>query len=151
MKSKSFLYDIYNCNVSSDLTLLTACETGRPGYQDGEGMVSLAHAFNYAGSRSILTGLWKIDEQRSSQITESFIRHLKEGLPSDEALRQAKLDYLSGNPERLLAPAYWSGLVLMGKPGSIQFDNPGLSPWWWVLAGACILAILLFLRRKFSR
>ena len=146
-----FLYDIYNCNVSSDLTLLTACETGRPGYQDGEGMVSLAHAFNYAGSRSILTGLWKIDEQSSSQITESFIRHLKEGLPSDEALRQAKLDYLSGNPERLLAPAYWSGLVLMGKPGSIQFDNPGLSPWWWVLAGACILAILLFLRRKFSR
>jgi LPXTG-motif cell wall-anchored protein len=143
-----FLYDIYNCNVNSDLTLLTACETGRPGYQDGEGMVSLAHAFNYAGSRSILTGLWKIDEQSSTQITESFMHHLKEGLPSDEALRQAKLDYLSGNPDRLLAPAYWSGLVLMGKPGMIRFEDTGVTPWWWVLAGTAVLSLIFFLYRR---
>lgn len=146
-----FLYDIYNCNVNSDLTLLTACETGRPGYQDGEGMVSLAHAFNYAGSRSILTGLWKIDEQSSTQITEAFMQHLKEGLPSDEALRKAKLDYLSGNPDRLLAPAYWSGLVLMGKPGIIRFEDPGINPWWWALGGSVMLALIFFLYRRRKR
>ncbi len=58
-----FLYDIYNCNINTDLAILTACESGKPGYEDGEGMVSLAHAFNYAGSKSILTSLWQVDEQ----------------------------------------------------------------------------------------
>lgn len=133
-----FLYDIYNCDAGADLTLLTACETGRPGYQDGEGMISLAHAFNYAGSRSILTGLWKIDEASSSRITESFIAHLKKGLSSDEALRQAKIDYLSENPDRVLAPAYWSGLILMGKPGVIQFENNSF-PWWWIAGGLALV------------
>ncbi|MBL0355842.1 MAG: CHAT domain-containing protein [Chitinophagaceae bacterium] len=47
-----FLYDIYNCNINTDLAILTACESGKPGYEDGEGMVSLAHAFNYAGSKA---------------------------------------------------------------------------------------------------
>lgn len=136
-----FLYDIYNCDAGADLTLLTACETGRPGYQDGEGMISLAHAFNYAGSRSILTGLWKIDEASSSQITELFIGHLKKGLSSDEALRQAKIDYLSERPDRVLAPAYWSGLILMGKPGIIQFENRGIA-WWWYALGAMLLGLL---------
>lgn len=144
-----FLHDIYNCDVQSDLTLLTACETGRPGFQDGEGMVSLAHAFNYAGSRSILTGLWKIDESSSSRITESFISHLKKGLSSDEALRQAKIDYLTQNPDRVLAPAYWSGLVLMGRPGTIDFAQSGW-PWWWFAIGGVLLAGVAgwWIRRK---
>lgn len=145
-----FLFDIYNCDARSDLTLLTACETGRPGYQDGEGMISLAHAFNYAGSRSILTGLWKIDEASSSRITETFISHLKKGLSSDEALRQAKIDYLTQNPDRILAPAYWSGLVLMGKPGVIRFESP-VSIWWWIGGGIALLAGILFWVNKRRR
>ncbi|RYG26234.1 MAG: CHAT domain-containing protein, partial [Chitinophagaceae bacterium] len=40
-----FLYDIYNYDLGSDLTVLTACDTGRPGLNDGEGMISMAHAF----------------------------------------------------------------------------------------------------------
>jgi len=63
------LYDIYNCNINTDLTILTACESGKPGYQDGEGMIALAHAFNYAGSKSILTSLWPVDEESASFIT----------------------------------------------------------------------------------
>ena len=62
--------------MASNLTILSACESGKPGYQDGEGMVSLAHAFNYAGSQRILMALWKIDEQSSSRITEFFIENI---------------------------------------------------------------------------
>ncbi|MEZ4792205.1 MAG: CHAT domain-containing tetratricopeptide repeat protein [Gelidibacter sp.] len=68
-----YTYEIYNTNLSSNLAILTACETGKPTYQAGEGMISLAHAFNYAGSESILTSLWKIDEQSSAKIIESFL------------------------------------------------------------------------------
>jgi len=83
--------------------MLTACESGKPGYQDGEGMISLAHAFNYAGSESILTGLWKIDEQASAMLLDLFYENLADGLPKDEALRQAKLSYLQQAEGRMLA------------------------------------------------
>jgi CHAT domain-containing protein len=69
-----YLHDIYNCDMTSQLAVLTACETGRPGFFDGEGMISMAHAFNYAGSESMLTGLWKIDEQSSTIITGFFTK-----------------------------------------------------------------------------
>ena len=52
-----YTYEIYNQSLNSNLAILTACETGKPTYQSGEGMISLAHAFNYAGSESILTSL----------------------------------------------------------------------------------------------
>ena len=102
--------DIYNCNLKSNLAVLTACESGKPGYQDGEGMISLAHAFNYAGSQSILMGLWKIDEQASVLLMDLFYKNLLKGLPKDEALRLAKLKYLEHADRRMLAPQYWAEL-----------------------------------------
>lgn len=136
------LFDIYGCNMESDLTILTACESGRPGYQDGEGMVSLAHAFNYAGSERILTALWKIDEHSSSAITENFILNLKNGLATDEALRRAKLEYLRTAEGRVLAPAYWAGLVMIGEPAQLRFEKSGINLY-WILGGIALLAMLI--------
>lgn len=144
------LNEVYECSMNADLMILTACESGRPGFQDGEGLVSLAHAFNYAGSQNIVTALWKIDEQSSAVIAEEFIGFLKQGLPTDEALRQAKLSYLQNNEGRVLAPAYWSGLVLMGRPLSLTLDKPTYYlP--WIIAGACLVMIaggIFFFNRK---
>lgn len=90
------------------------------GLRLGEGMISLAHAFNYAGSKSILTGLWKIDEEVSMQFMDEFYRNLSVGLPKEEALRKAKLWYLKNNTGRALALQYWIGLVLMGDTTPLQ-------------------------------
>lgn len=144
-----YLSDIYNCNVSSDLTILTACESGKPGFHDGEGMISLAHAFNYAGSKSILTGLWKLDEQSSNMITDLFIQNLVKKMPADEALRQAKLQYINQAEGRMKSPAYWAGIALMGYPEIIPLEKPfNYLP--WLTAGAGILLIVGFvlIRRK---
>src|SRR5690606_31360058 len=78
-----YLHEIYNQDLSSHLAVMTDCETGRPSYQHGEGMISLAHAFNYAGSESILTGLWQIDEKSSSHLLDSFYEYLSEGKRKD--------------------------------------------------------------------
>jgi hypothetical protein len=121
---------------------------GRPRYQDGEGMVSLAHAFNYAGSQHILTALWKIDEQSSSQITSVFIQNLKKGLATDEALREAKLQYLQQSNGRLLAPSYWAGLVMMGEPVHLSF-NPSTNYTFWIAGGVLLVGLIaVFFLRK---
>lgn len=134
-----YSYEIYDYDLSSDLAILTACETGKPTYQPGEGMISLAHAFNYAGSKSILTSLWEIDEQSSTEIVASFYKNLADGKPKDLALRNAKLDYLLKAEGRTLHPQYWGGLVIMGDPGTVSISSP--TNWWlWI-----IILIVLFL------
>lgn len=142
------LAEIYNLRMEADLMILTACETGRPGFQDGEGLVSLAHAFNYAGSKNILTALWEIDEQASAEITRYFMEYLNKGIPDDEALRQAKLDYIANNDGRVLAPAYWAGLVLMGTPETLHFNNRTNYAFWLVLSGALLIILGSIYRKR---
>ncbi|HNU59279.1 MAG TPA: CHAT domain-containing protein, partial [Aquaticitalea sp.] len=125
----------------------TACETGKPTYQAGEGMISLAHAFNYAGSESILTSLWKIDEQSSAKIVEQFYKHIKKGWAKDKALQQAKLDYIASAEGRTVHPQYWAGLVLIGDTAPIDLQTT--EQWlYWVLAGIALLIAFLFFRSR---
>ncbi|WP_273568026.1 CHAT domain-containing protein [Maribacter halichondriae] len=141
-----YTYEIYNQDLSSNLAILTACETGKPTYQPGEGMISLAHAFNYAGSESILTSLWQIDERSSTQILDYFYTYLEQGLPKDVALRQAKLDYLATAKGRTLHPQYWAGLVLMGDTSPIELSGSNL--WHWISIGLALIVLLVFVLFK---
>ncbi|NJX14517.1 CHAT domain-containing protein [Tamlana crocina] len=145
-----YTYEIYNENLNSNLAILTACETGKPTYQAGEGMISLAHAFNYAGSESILTSLWKIDEKTSTEIIELFYRNIKKGMAKDKALQQAKLKYLTTAHGRTKAPNYWAGLVLIGDASPIHF-TPYLNVLYWVLGGAILLIVALLLLKRLRR
>lgn len=133
-----YAYEIYNQNLNSKLAILTACETGKPTFHPGEGMISLAHAFNYAGSESILTSLWQIDEQSSTEVLTSFYKYLSQGLPKDMALKEAKLDYLKDAYGRKLNPEYWAGLILMGDASSIELSGSNTRVWW-------IISIIVFM------
>ncbi len=142
-----YTYEIYNTNLSSNLAILTACETGKPTYQAGEGMISLAHAFNYAGSESILTSLWKIDEQSSAKIIESFYKNIKKGMPKDEALQQAKLNYIANAEGRTINPEYWAGLVLIGDTSPIELQT-SYTILYWVFGIVTVLLILFFVIKQ---
>lgn len=144
-----YTYEIYNQNLSSNLAVLTACETGKPTYQSGEGMISLAHAFNYAGSESILTSLWKIDEQSSMQIIELFYNNISEGLPKNEALKLAKLEYIKTAQGRAKHPQYWAGLVLIGDTSPIEIQTASNLIFWFM--GILFIILLAILIRKKRR
>ena len=142
-----YTYEIYNTSLNSNLAILTACETGKPSYQPGEGMISLAHAFNYAGSESILTTLWQVDERSSAEIIELFYGYIKSGKPKDEALRLAKLGYLKNTDGRTLAPQYWAGLVLMGDTAPINISDS--TNWMYLIFGIVALVLLgIFLKNR---
>ncbi|MDP5077314.1 MAG: CHAT domain-containing protein, partial [Nonlabens sp.] len=146
-----YTYEIYNTNLAANLAILTACETGKPEFQAGEGMISLAHAFTYAGSESILTSLWQIDEQSSAQLVSLFYENLKEGMPKDKALQQAKLTYLATARGRTASPQYWAGMVLMGDTSPIDFTT-GMPSWIYWCAGIVLAGILIwFIARRRSR
>jgi len=145
-----YTYEIYNCNLVSNLAILTACETGKPSYQAGEGMISLAHAFTYAGSESILTSLWKIDEKSSAEIVGYFYDNLKNKMPKDKALKEAKISYLQNAQGRTRHPNYWAGLVLMGDTTPLELSQSW--PWWtWILVAVVALIFVVTLSRKRKR
>ncbi len=142
-----YAYEIYDQNLSSNLAVLTACETGKPTYQAGEGMISLAHAFNYAGSESILTSLWKVDEQSSTEIVSLFYNYIAQGMAKHKALRQAKLDYISGAKGRTISPQYWAGLILIGDVSPIEISS---SKTWviWLAVGLIFIVLIFYLLYK---
>jgi CHAT domain-containing protein len=144
-----FTYEIYDYNLSSNLTILTACETGKPTFDPGEGMISLAHAFSYAGSESMLTSLWKIDEKSSNEILDYFYNNISDGMHKDKALQQAKLSYISNAQGRTIAPQYWAGLVLIGDSQPIEL-NTGFPFWPWFIGGLIALTLIFVIFRRWN-
>ncbi|MCK6694511.1 MAG: CHAT domain-containing protein, partial [Thermoanaerobaculia bacterium] len=112
--------DIYNLLINADLVTLSACETGIGELQGGEGIISLARAFAYAGAKSIVTSLWSVSDSKTKDLMLDFYRNLRKGMLKDEALRQAKLDYLKRHRGQAAHPFYWAGFVGIGNMGKLK-------------------------------
>lgn len=109
-----YVRDLYNLQLNADLVVLSACETGTGELQRGEGIISLARAFAYAGAKSIATTLWQVNDQSTQELMARFYQHLKSGMTKDAALRQAKLDYLDGHSDTGAYPFYWAAFIGVG-------------------------------------
>jgi CHAT domain-containing protein len=116
--------DIYNFKLNAKLIVLSACNTGTGQLKKGEGIMSLARGFLYAGCPSIIMSLWEVDDESGTQIMTSFYKNLKKGKTKDEALRAAKLEYLNSVSSRRAHPHYWLGFVNIGdnSPLYISYD-----------------------------
>ncbi|WP_439490341.1 CHAT domain-containing protein [Algoriphagus sp.] len=139
-----YAYELYDQKIDAGLVMLTACETGQPVYQAGEGMISLAHAFNYAGSESLLTSLTKTDEQAGAIISEYFLDFVASGRPLDQALQLAKLEYLKNSRGRALMPTFWSGLIVMGQKDPIALKKEGGFPYYFIIGVLAVLLSVIF-------
>ena len=106
--------DIYNLNLKAKLTVLSACNTGSGKLQRGEGVMSLARGFLYAGCPSIVMTLWEVEDKAGTQIMGAFYKNLKKGRTIDDALRLAKLEYLENANPRTAHPHYWLSYVSIG-------------------------------------
>lgn len=140
--------ELYNYQLNADLVVLSACNTGLGKMKRGEGLMSLSHAFALAGVPATVMSLWKIPDQTTPKLMVNFYQNLKEGLPKNEALRQAKLDYLESTKlDRLAHPYYWAGFMLMGDTTPIQGDS--IPVWaWLILASLLAIAVGLYFRRR---
>lgn len=141
-----FVNDIYNLPpLLAELVFLGACETGSGKWYDGEGIISLARSFLYAGSRSIVTTLWSINDESNKQLTFRFFENLNAGQAKDEALRNAKLELLaSDRPDLYAHPVYWAAYTPIGNMEPVK----GRFPWWLVGVGVAGLGGVFFWRRR---
>lgn len=136
-----YTYELYNQPLNAQLAMLTACETGLGSYRRGEGVLSLAHAFRYAGCPSVVYSLWSIDDQQSNAIATKFYEYLREDMTVAQALRAAKLSFMEEAQGSLQSPYYWGGLVLTGQDSTIEISS-GSNLYWYVSAGLGLLLLL---------
>lgn len=126
--------ELYNLPINAEMVVLSACETGIGELQRGEGIISLARGFSYAGAKSIITSLWKVNDKSSRDLMEDFYKNINDGMTKDAALRKAKLDYLENASN--YEPFYWAAFIPIGDMSPIEL-NSGFSYWWLVLV-ACL-------------
>ncbi len=134
--------NLYNTELRADMVVLSACETGIGDFQQGEGILSLARGFSYAGAKSIVTTLWSIDDKSSLDIMVNFYGNLEDGKRKDYALREAKLDFIKDNNRRA-HPIYWAAYVPIGNMKSIAIGRE--NNWYLYALGIGLLGISLFL------
>jgi len=114
--SKLYLQDLYNLDLTNDLVILSACETGVGVLQKGEGSMNLARGFKYAGVSNMVVSLWKINDLSTSQLMADFYSELSKTESAFYANQNSKLSYLN-NPEISnikKSPYYWSAFVYFG-------------------------------------
>jgi CHAT domain-containing protein len=108
------LYDIFNLNLSAELVVLSACQTGLGQDIRGEGLVGLTRGFMYAGTPRVLVSLWSVNDESTAVLMTYFYKAmLEQNLSPAAALRVAQLEMLR-NPKWQL-PYYWAAFTLQGE------------------------------------
>lgn len=72
-------------------------------------------AFMLSGATTVIGGLYKINDQSTSEIMANFWDLLATKLPAVVALRQAKLRWIDADPARRSRPKLWAGLITYGS------------------------------------
>lgn len=133
------LHDIYNLELSSELTVLSACQTALGKEIRGEGIVGLAHGFMAAGSKSVVASLWKVDDRATAALMADFYEAMfDKNMPPAAALRSAKLKMM--RDKQWSAPYYWAGFELQG-----EYANPIVVAHYTWIGPRFILLFLLIL------
>ena len=103
--------EIQELNLSAELAVLSACDTGR-GDITGDGVVGLSRALIIAGVPSVVVSLWSVPDAPTAELMVEFYRNFQEqGLDKAQALRQAMLKIKETNPN----PVNWAGFTLIGE------------------------------------
>ncbi len=98
--------DLFELHLSgAHLAILSACETGLPGIELPDKVVSLPSAFIRAGFAGAVGSLWTVSDKSTAQLMTSFYQHWRaEGKSPIQALAEAQKELRE--QERFRHPFY---------------------------------------------
>jgi CHAT domain-containing protein len=126
--------DMLDLDLDANAVVLSACQTAVGELKRGEGVQSMARAFLYAGSRSVIASLWQVRDHIAMEVMTGLYRRAlaERPLPLPRALHDAKLSVrrshevrgptvkrLEGEAEAVVAaghPYFWAPFIDIGLP-----------------------------------
>lgn len=133
-----FVKDVYLLQLQAEMAVLSACETSVGTLYQGEGIISLARAFFYAGANSVITTLWSINEDANRELMEAFYGFLKKGHDKSAALRLAQLQQIEQSGKLGAHPAYWAAFTSIGNMRPVYAN---FRPYWAAALGMGLLLL----------
>jgi CHAT domain-containing protein len=91
--------------------VLSACDTGRGDVKLGQGVYGLRRAFMVAGAETVVTSLWKVNDETTAELMEGYYRRLLEGQGRGAALREAMREMRQKKPH----PYHWAPFIAIGQ------------------------------------
>lgn len=142
-------YELYNMKLNARMVVLSACRSGDGILHKGEGIMSLARGFLYAGCPSLVMTLWNVEDRSSPEIMYHYYRQIKKGKTKNEALQMAKLEYLKSAEPHKKHPYYWAGYMQIGEPSAIFI--PGRTITLLILMAFLIPVFVVMLYRNYRK
>ena len=102
--------EILALNLSAELVVLSACNTGR-GRITGDGVIGLSRSFISVGVPSLVVSLWMVRDAPTADLMTEFYQNLQNTADKAQALRQAMLTMLENYPD----PKNWAAFTLIGE------------------------------------
>lgn len=106
------LGDIYKLKLSADLVVLSSCDSALGKDLESEGIIGLPRGFLYAGAKSVIASLWKVNDDATATLMSRLYARIMKGESPGLALRGAQLEML--RDEEWSSPYYWAAFVLQG-------------------------------------
>lgn len=153
MEEDDFLhaYEMMELGLNAEMVVLSACETGFGKFQNGEGVLSLARAFMFAGTPSLLVSLWEVSDKSTATLMNYFYEELYAGKWKNEALRDAKLRYIQENKGFKAHPFFWAPFVNIGHTCPVKLRKAGTPGWLWLVAGGSVLSLGVWRYRRWQK
>lgn len=108
--------DVAGMDLSTtELVVLSACDTGLGEIRNGEGVFGLRRAFAAAGARTLVMSLWKASDEHTQQLMQDYYSNLLAGMSRTDALRNAQLKLKKQCPD----PFIWGAFICQGEPGPL--------------------------------
>ncbi len=102
-------YEISLLDLSeTELTVLSACETGLGDVSGSEGVFGLQRAFRMAGVDRMILSLWQVPDKETSEFMVAFYTHLCGGSSIEDAFSKVQKDM-----RQKYDPYFWAAFVLV--------------------------------------
>lgn len=104
--------EIYSLSLDAELIVLSACKTGIGQIAEGEGILSLSRAFQFAGAKNLLVSLWNVDDRATAQLMTTFYQQNSNTSSLPTALQKARINLIE--KKQYAHPKYWVPFIFVG-------------------------------------
>lgn len=112
---KLYARDIIKQPLHAELVTISACHGAGERTYSGEGLVGLSWAFLHAGAHDVISALWEVDDNSTSQLMNRLYAEVSKDAPPEIALRDAQLALLHSDSV-YKKPFYWAPFQIYRGP-----------------------------------
>jgi CHAT domain-containing protein len=103
----------------TQLVVLSACDSGVGTTSTGQGIYGLRRGFLVAGAETVVTSLWRVDDQATGELMVQYYRKLLDPKNPGDRLR-AMEESMQELRSRRAHPYYWAPFLVIGQDGPLR-------------------------------